>query len=95
VRQRQLLPGIGSIAGSAAHQHGSVPAFMPQLNTAPQRAHRDSAGLLLLVIAGEAVHCQAQELELRVDTAAALADRQVHAQRNPLAERELSVFALR
>jgi hypothetical protein len=67
---------------------------MPQLNGAPHSAQRDSAGALAVCIAGDVCHGDAQEAKLVTDVAAALADRQVHAQGHALAEGERAVFAL-
>ena len=50
-RQRQLAPGTGSTAGSDAHQQGSLPACMPQVNLAPHLAQQASDGLSFVCIA--------------------------------------------
>jgi hypothetical protein len=75
-RHRQSRPGTGASGGSDAHQHGSLPASMPQLNGAPQRAQRE---LFSGVGVGEGMDGPAQELELVSYVAAAVADGEVHA----------------
>jgi hypothetical protein len=65
---------------------------MPQVNGAAQRAQRE---LFSGFGFGERTNGLTQEFELPFDIAAAVANRQVHAQRDPLAEREIAVFALR
>jgi hypothetical protein len=87
-----LRPGTGASDGKLEHQQSWSPASMPQLNGALQRAQRDSRGFVS--IPGKIPHRKAQGSKLGTEIAAAIADRKMHAQRDPLAEAELAVFAL-
>src|SRR6185369_6164579 len=67
---------------------------MPQEKAVPHTTQRASGGFFFAGIR-EFLHCPAQESELRLHVAAPVADCQVNAQGEALAESELAIFALR
>jgi hypothetical protein len=67
---------------------------MPQMNGAPQPAQRRS-GMPVVAVMREALHGQPEEFPMPAYIAADVADGEVQAQRNPLAEFEFAIFALR
>ena len=90
----QPRPATGARGGRSEHQQCGSSACMPQVKLAPQCEQRDSGGGFFAFIQGKPVHGRAQEPELCAHIAAALADDEVHAQRDPLAEAELAVCGL-